>query len=232
MTAKDAVEYAFRFIELFTRWPVVFFLVALLYRKELRGVIVNSDSRLTKIDVAGSSIEFSAVTALTQAVDSGADSLKQEPEQLASFVKQQAIKFTQSAGTLLPSGASLRGYSILWVDDKQMGNAYEANLLKNLGASITQARSTKEGMKLFESGSFDLVISDIKRNEDGQSNYRAGYELAEQLNAKGAVIPLIFYTGTARVDPSMARIAFKVTDKPDELIHAVLEALTSNPRKP
>lgn len=66
---------------------------------------------------------------------------------------------------------------------------------------------------------FDLVISDIARGEDPA----AGLGTPRALTNQGTRVPVIFYVGQA-LRP-IPQDAFGITDRPDELVHLVLDAL-------
>ena len=232
MSAKEIIDALLRLFEIMVScsWPVVVLLVLLLFRQQFKELLPILSKRLTKAEIAGTKWEFSevVVSALQDAVEQGAEEYKDEPEKLVEFVREQVGKLPsmQQVGPL--DGLKLVGRSILWVDDRPMNNVYEASLLKRLGASIMFARSTEEALEFLERDSYDLVISDVHRIENGRSNPDAGYELLEALLARGKKIPLIFYTGSvARLDKFRAQGAFGAADHPSQLISLVLHALAS-----
>jgi CheY-like chemotaxis protein len=116
------------------------------------------------------------------------------------------------------------GRSILWVDDRALNNIYEAKMFRRLGASIFSARTTKEALAFLKADSFDVVISDIHREEDGKSNPDAGYQLLKAMLANSHDTPLVFYT--SRIDQKhleKSRGAFGSADFPTTLKREVLK---------
>jgi len=231
MSTKEIVDTILRAVEILIpcSWPLTILAILFLFRHQLREFLPNLGKRLTKAEIAGTKWEFSevVVNALQDAVVQGAEEYKNEPEKLVEFVREQVNKLP-AIRTLAPlDELRLVGQSILWVDDRPMNNVYEASLLKRLGASIVFARSTEEALGFLERDSYDLVISDVHRVENGKSNPEAGYELLQALLRKGEKMPLIFYTGSvARLDRSKAQAAFGAADHPSQLINLVLRALT------
>ena len=228
MSTKEMVEFVLRLFEILTAWPIILLLVIVLFRREIRNLMPELAQRLKKASVAGSSFEFSAiaVNALQDAIESGAEEYKDKPDHLVSFVREQVRKLPE-VGTVAPSGAvPLSGRSILWVDDKPMNNVYEASILKRLGASIVSARSTEEALAFLNRDSYDLIISDVHRVENGHSNPNAGYDLLDALNRQQVRTSLVFYTGSvARINSHRAKAAHGAADVPGDLVNLVMNVL-------
>ncbi len=231
MAAKEIVDAILRLIEILTActWPLIIFLILFLFRQQIRDFLPGLGQRLKKAEIVGTKFEFSevAVNALQDAIETGAEEYKNEPEKLVGFVREQVNKLPAIRAVPPPaSELTLSRRSILWVDDKPMNNVYESSILKRLGASIVFARSTGEALAFLERDSHDLIISDIHRVEDGRSNPDAGYELLEALTRPNMNIPLIFYTGSiARMDRNRASSAYGAADIPSRLIDLAIRAL-------
>lgn len=231
MAAKEIVDAILRLIEILTActWPLIIFLVLFLFRHQIRDFLPGLGQRLKRAEIAGSKFEFSevAVNALQDAIETGAEEYKNEPEKLVGFVREQVNKLPAIRAVPPPtSELTLSRRSILWVDDKPVNNVYESSVLKRLGASIVFARSTKEALAFLERDSYDLIISDVHRVEDGSSNPDAGYELLEALTRLSKNIPLIFYTSSVvRMDKNRAHSAYGAADIPSQLIDLVIRAL-------
>ncbi len=107
-----------------------------------------------------------------------------------------------------------------------MNNIYETSVLKRLGASILFARSTDEALAFLNQDSFDLIISDVHREEKGQSNPNAGYELLEELGRTNLKIPFIFYTGNvSHLNKRRSQSAYGAADITSTLIDLTIRAL-------
>lgn len=87
------------------------------------------------------------------------------------------------------------GRTILWVDDKPEGNAFEIAQAESLGIRVITARSTAEGMNVMRSESVTGIISDMGRREEDGYHAEAGLELLRALRAAGFDQPYLMYTG-------------------------------------
>ena len=152
------------------------------------------------------------------------------PEQVAVFagicIKDQIGKVVTPTQMEQPDRKPFYGKSILWVDDKPSNNTYESNLFRRLGANITTSLNTLDALEQLRNNRYDLILSDIHRDERGTSNPNAGYELLEELTKRQLGIPLIFYTGNVRkIDSQRSQSAFGAADVSKELSNLVFKAL-------
>lgn len=161
-------------------------------------------ARLNKIGIAGVELGFKAdVEAAVEARGNQAS----------------VTQVGRVARRLAASGHLVRGARILWVDDEPGNNRLEARPLEAAGASILFARSTDEAIDAAVRTPFDLVISDIERGDDAV----AGLMMPHALAARAVNVPVIFYVAQAR-KPAPPD-AFGISDRPDELLHLVLDCL-------
>jgi CheY-like chemotaxis protein len=120
-----------------------------------------------------------------------------------------------------PDGSSAAGSVVLWVDDHPEWSFGEREILTSLGIRVLPALTNDEAVQLANKQSFDLVISDIERDDE-----ESGERLPTLLNAVGIETPFLFYV--ARVDqtrplPAGAR---GITNDPAILIRDTLALLT------
>jgi CheY-like chemotaxis protein len=226
--STETIELALRALEILTAWPVILFILILLFRREIRGIMPELAQRLKKVSIGTSSAEFIDVRlkALLDAIESSTEEYKNEPDKLVYSVRELLRKVPEVSAIVPENTASLSGRSMLWVDDRPMNNVYEASIFKRLGASIVFARSTKEALMFLNQDNYDLIISDVHRAEEGINNPNAGYELLEALDRQKIQIPLVFYTGSvARINSYRSKLAYGIADIPDDLIRYVLSAL-------
>lgn len=230
INATEIVEYAFRFLEIMTAWPVIFLFLILFFRKEIRKSLLDLTQRIKKASVGHSSFEFSEskAEALQDSFESSIENLSNEPDKLKIFSKELLRKMKE-IGTIYPiDSIILRGRSILWVDDIPSNNCYEANLFKRLGARIQFAISTKKALEFLSQNTYDLIISDINRVENEQNNPNAGYELLDEINRQKIQTPLVFYTGNVvRINISRTKSAYGVADIASDLKKLVIEVMQS-----
>lgn len=133
------------------------------------------------------------------------------PEEQRSLAVRRAVRLEEM----------LKGVRILWVDDNPENNNVERNLLGSLGMSVDLARTTELAMTNLRQGSYDLVISDMKRSGDD----KAGLRLLSEIHSLVKPASVIFYA--AGFDPRLGvpPYAFGMTNRPDELLNLVLDVI-------
>jgi len=125
--------------------------------------------------------------------------------------------------------ALLDGAELLWVDDTPSNNRNEARMLRSFGAVITFAASTAEAMHALrlaaeQAQPFSLILSDISRAPP-DAERDAGIRMLAALRGDNVALPVIFYVAR-RLDAGMPGGAFGLTNRPDELLHLTLDALS------
>lgn len=230
MSAQEIVASLLQLLGIVTAWPIILLIIILVFRHEVRQLLPALAKRLKKADIAGTSFEFTevAVKALQDSIDAGAEEFKGRSDELVSFVKKQVEKLPEATATaqLAENRLPLNGRSILWVDDNPFNNTYEESFFRQLGAKIKQATSTAQALHYLEPGLYDLIISDVHRDENGRSNPSAGYELLDKVRQRKIQTPFVFYTSSvARVDPDRSKLANGVEDSPGRLRDLVLSLL-------
>jgi CheY-like chemotaxis protein len=88
---------------------------------------------------------------------------------------------------------ALPSNSILWVDDNPKNNSYFTAQLAKRGVTVDLALSTSEAIARLEKGQYRVIISDMGREEDGQSNYDAGLDLLKYVRDRDATIPFVLF---------------------------------------
>jgi CheY-like chemotaxis protein len=112
----------------------------------------------------------------------------------------------------------LRGARVLWVDDRPENNAWEREMFRVMGVVITTVESTRSALSCLKQESFDLVISDIHRdNEDGIDG-------AKQIRDAVPLLPIVFYIQNL-TSSHIPEPASGITNEPNELIHLVLDRM-------
>jgi CheY-like chemotaxis protein len=115
----------------------------------------------------------------------------------------------------------LRGARILWVDDHPENNTYERQAMQALGAFVDIAKSSIEARSMMSQSRYDLLISDMDR--DGVPD--EGLRFLRQMHERNSSPHTIFYIGHVDEDRGVPAHAFGITDRPDELLHLVMDAL-------
>jgi CheY-like chemotaxis protein len=230
VTAQEIVDAAIRLAAIVLSWPVVVVLTAYLLRRPLRGAITGLAERITRIEGPGGikiDLAEASVRALRETVSDASREFSDAGE-LSEYVQRQLDKWIE-VGAELPESVSLAGRTILWVDDRPTNNAYESHLLAEMGARITNALSTEQGLAHLERNHVDLVISDMHRIENGQENRHAGRDLAVEMERRDWQTPVLFYTGRA-VRTSGLRYVIGGEREPGKLVAAAARVLTAGAR--
>jgi CheY-like chemotaxis protein len=115
----------------------------------------------------------------------------------------------------------VRGRRVLWVDDKPANNFYERVALSQIGLTVDLAVSTAEGLGSVKFLNPDVILSDMER--DGKRD--AGLTFLRALRDQGIGTPLIFYIQEVDETRGIPVGAFAITERPDELLHLVLDVL-------
>ena len=110
---------------------------------------------------------------------------------------------------------------ILWVDDHPENNLNERKMFRQLKIEIDTAKSTDEALDILRHAEYDLVISDIARGEKAT----AGLDFLNEFRKQNKTTPLIYYVGVIDSKLGVPAQAFGITNRPDELLHLVLDAL-------
>ena len=127
---------------------------------------------------------------------------------------------------------------ILWTDDHPENNTAIVELLRRFGASVETPRSNAAALALMRTSRYDVVISDVARdNEEPGSNLK-GVELAREI-FNGWGIRVLLFTG--RFNPAtlpgasdkdrlalvevVQRCVFGWTNRTDEAVHLILDVL-------
>jgi CheY-like chemotaxis protein len=87
-------------------------------------------------------------------------------------------------------------FSILWVDDYPSNNAFLVDQFQKEGIEIKLALTTDEGVKDFNNGDFDMIITDLGRRENGKENPFAGLDLIRQVRAQDMDVPILVFAGS------------------------------------
>ena len=119
------------------------------------------------------------------------------------------------------TGQVLQGAQILWVDDRPSNNEWETATLCAFGAKVCQVAGTDEALSYLSNKQVDLILSDIAREGSNREGVKALPELRRAANEA----PLVFYAGTIRPEMGVPVGAFGITNRPDELLHLVLDVL-------
>ena len=115
---------------------------------------------------------------------------------------------TLDAETPMAHWKEARSLRVLLVDDDILVSMGAADMLLDLGHSVTEARSGLQALKLLESDSlFDVVVTDYAM--PGMN----GFELAHRIKERNPKLPIVLATGYAEL-PADRSIEFGHLSKP------------------
>jgi CheY-like chemotaxis protein len=191
-----------------------FALVALLIWLNYKRIRDNILPKLTGIKALG--VEFSFVAdSIDAAIQLGEKSQKWDVE-VPEKDKEAVLKRARRHLDVFNNAY------ILWVDDRPENNRNERRMFRQLHAQVVSATSTQQAMEFLEMDVYDLVISDIAREDQNDKN---GIEFLRELRRSGDATPVIFYVGEYNENLGTPGEAFGITNRPDKLLHLVLDVL-------
>ena len=124
---------------------------------------------------------------------------------------------------------NVAGRRVLWVDDNPSNNTSERRALEALGITVVEAQSTDEAVEALRGGGFDVVISDLRRVEDGAERPEAGIDLARRIHDELKLgVPVFIYGGrsaSVRRDELVKKGAADVFSRATELVDRVVREL-------
>jgi CheY-like chemotaxis protein len=234
LSAQDVIDALLRLLAVVTAWPVILLLTLILFRRPI-GEFVDKYApellqRLRSVEVGGSRVEFAEVAshALQKAIDQGAEEYANNPQEFANFVREQARKLPMTASSPNDVRLNLQGRRLLWVDDRPVNNVYERNVMEGLGATISLATTTDEAIEKVHQAKYDVIISDMGRDEKGEYNRKAGYDLLDTLRSMNITTPFVIYAGSNAPEhkaEAERRSALGSTNNAQELFQLVSRAV-------
>lgn len=119
----------------------------------------------------------------------------------------------------------LKRNRILWVDDYPINNESVVNLFEDKNIRFDIALTTKQGLELYKSELYDLIITDMGRGDESD----AGLSLLKELKLLHCKIPIIVYASCRAIerygDESFRLGAYKVTNGIGSIISVISDIL-------
>lgn len=216
-------------------WPIVILFLVMRFRGPLatltRPLLQGVQDRLASGGGGEASIAFAGVS-FSGKIDAASvlvETAAAQPGVAGGRVSANEAR--RDLAEVIPNAivaATVESSAILWVDDRPENNRFVADAFRKLGVAVTLAVSTRQAMELVAINAFDVIVSDMGRQETGQYNGRAGYELLSQLRDTGLNVPFFIYAGSnlrEHKDEATRRGAQGSTNRPSELITLVTSAL-------
>jgi CheY-like chemotaxis protein len=115
----------------------------------------------------------------------------------------------------------IQGARILLVNDVPREMKHVVSVLESLKLSVTTTTSTEHALAELDSPTFDVVISDMRRNGDDG----AGLALLQRMRDSRIKTPVIFTPGRYQPERGVPVGAFGITNRVDELLNLVFDVL-------
>jgi hypothetical protein len=128
----------------------------------------------------------------------------------------------RSATRLALSADLLQGGAILWVDDHQQWNEPLIRLFRTAGIIVDAVASTDEAMRAFKDRSYDLVITDMRRELEPDGD-NAGMLLLDRMIAAGIPTPAVFFSDHPNAHTAVHPRAVTTTNSPEKLVDTVVD---------
>ncbi|MCD0446016.1 hypothetical protein LO763_20600 [Glycomyces sp. A-F 0318] len=126
----------------------------------------------------------------------------------------------RAATRLALSADLLQGGAILWVDDHQEWNEPLIRLLRTAGITVDAVDSTDAAVRALGDRSYDLVITDMRREREPGGD-TAGVRLLDRMIAAGVPTPAVFFSDhPGAVSHPRAATA---TNSPETLVDTVVD---------
>lgn len=200
-------------------WPVVVVVGVVLFRAVIRDLLTRDEVSIDTPVGLTISAKRAAGALVNASNKSGADM----SESAATERVQAIAEFVERLG---------REPRVLWVDDHPSNNRYETAAFEGMGLVVELCTTTRVAMeRLRRRGLFDVVISDMKREEGVQ----AGYDLLRRMRRRHDWTPFVIYASSddrKDFDEAIERGATGSTNHPAELVDMVLRALRAGPPRP
>jgi CheY-like chemotaxis protein len=200
-------------------WALVVLIALYVLREPIRSLL----GRLQSARLPGN-VKLTFGPALKRAVEEASKRLELRQTQL--WLTPLRVETLLSRAER--NAEAIVGGRVLWVDDQPEGNLWVRDAMDALGMSVTTARSTEEAAFFLEQGRIDLVILDMTRpGEESNGRKKAGIQLRDAMHRYGVTAPLIFYVLDLDLEQQPPERTFAITNRPDELLDYVLDALTA-----
>lgn len=151
-------------------------------------------------------------------------------EELKAATRHYGMTFNDQKGQALLKRLerydTKRTVNILWIDNDLNSGRKERKILSDLGMSCYQVVSSREAMEELQKRSYDIVISDIDR----ENNSSEGTDfLSSLMHQKIDTPPFIFSIANFEPERGTPPYSFGITNQPVELFHLVLDILDRKP---
>lgn len=223
-------------------WPIIFLFLIMRFRRPLtllvEPIAQGVRERLESGGGGEATLAFAGVS-LSGKIDAASELVATATTQPGvaggRVTTDEARHVLNEAIPNVRVAANIEGSAVLWVDDNPRNNTFVVDALHELGVAVTLVLSTRQAVELLRVNSFDVIISDMGRQEPDGYHERAGYELLSELRQSDAVTPFFIYAGSnhrKHQEEAARRGAQGSTNRPAELISLVTSALAMRKHAP
>lgn len=128
----------------------------------------------------------------------------------------------RAATKLALAAGDLKGGAILWVDDHPEWNDSLIRLFRTVGITVDTALSTRDAVRALGRRSYDLVISDMRREAERDGD-TAGTRLLDNMISVGIPTPAVFFSENTAAHTAPHPRAITTTNSPEKLVDIVVE---------
>lgn len=128
----------------------------------------------------------------------------------------------RAATKLALAAGDLQGGAILWADDHPEWNDSLIRLFRTAGITVDPVPSTEEAMRALGRRSYDLVITDMRREAEPDGD-TAGTRLLDRMIAAGIPTPAVFFSENTAAHTTPHPRAITTTNSPETLVDIVVE---------
>ena len=190
-----------------------FILAVIIFIKLYRPIRYELLPKISGIKTCGVELSF-----ITKSINAALELAEKNPKwkvNVPASAKDNILKRAQNHLDVI------KDTRILWIDDVPENNLNEWKMLLQLNAKIAIARSTDSALEMVRKDEYDIIISDMVRNEEVD----AGIKFLTSFRKMNKTAAVIFYIGVFDPKLGIPPGAFGITNRPDELLHLVLDAL-------
>jgi hypothetical protein len=147
------------------------------------------------------------------------------PYQQAPAYQQPAPSDSRSlrAATRLALAADeLQGGALLWADDHHEWNEPLIRLFRTAGIIVDTVASSDEAMRALQKRSYDLVVTDMRREREPDGD-AAGTRLLDRMIAAGIPTPAVVFSDHPSAHTALHPRAITATNSPEKLVDTVVD---------
>jgi CheY-like chemotaxis protein len=176
-------------------WPIIVIAIIVVFRPAVSSLIESARSRKFTLKIGGQELTMDEAGEQQRALI--ADLQVQLVELRKRIEGRQVV--AAAASTDQPMAPPPAPSSILWVDDNPKNNSYLIEQLHGLGIKVDIALTTSDGLSTFGRRRYNLVISDMGRQEEGTFNSDAGLDLLRAIRERDPNVPIAIYCSSNAV---------------------------------